>query len=57
MQVNDIEIFNSKEFGDIRAFQNNGQPWFCLTDVCKILDIKNVSDCKTRLNKDGVVNT
>jgi anti-repressor protein len=57
MRVNNIQIFNSQEFGDIRAFQNNGQPWFCLTDVCKILDIKNVSDCKGRLNRDGVVNT
>ncbi len=57
MRLNNIQIFNNKEFGDIRAFQNDGQPWFCLTDVCKILDIKNVSDCKTRLNKDGVVNT
>lgn len=55
--MNDIQIFNNKEFGDIRAFQDNGQPWFCLTDVCKILDIKNVSDCKNRLNKDGVVTT
>ncbi|WP_346961589.1 BRO family protein [Clostridium sp.] len=52
-----IEIFKSKDFGEVRAFQNNNQSWFCLTDVCKILDIKNVSDCKTRLNKDGVVNT
>ncbi|MEG1256870.1 phage antirepressor [Clostridium sp.] len=53
--MNNIEIFNNEYFGDIRVFQNYGQPWFCLTDVCKILDIKNVSDCKSRLNKDGVV--
>lgn len=55
--MNDIQIFNNEDFGPIRAYQNNGQPWFCLTDLCKVLDIKNPSDCKSRLNQDGVVTT
>jgi len=28
-----------------------------LNDVCKVLDIKNPSDAKTRLKKDGVATT
>lgn len=55
--MNDIQIFNNEQFGQVRAFQDKGQPWFCLTDICKILDIKNISDCKSRLKTDGVVTT
>jgi prophage antirepressor-like protein len=35
----------------------NNEPVFCLADVCKALDIKNVSGCKSRLNQKGVVIT
>lgn len=52
--MNDVQIFRNKEFGDIRAFQNNGQPWFCLTDVCKVLGLEQPSRVKERLNLDGV---
>ena len=34
-----------------------GEPWFCLADVCGVLGIANPSDCKTRLNPSGVVST
>ena len=33
----------------------NNIPFVCLADVCKILEIKNISDCKGRLKQDGVV--
>lgn len=52
--MNNIQIFSSQEFGDIRVFHNNGQPWFCLTDVCKILRLDQPSRVKERLNLDGV---
>lgn len=55
--MNNIQIFNSQEFGDIRVFQNNGQPWFCLTDVCKILRLDQPSRVKERLNLDGVTSS
>lgn len=55
--MNDLMIFNNNEFGEIRGKEINGQPWVCLSDVCKILDIKNARDCKSRLNQDGVVTT
>ena len=29
----------------------------CLADVCRVLEIKNVSDCKSRLNAKGIVLT
>lgn len=53
--MNDIRIFNNDEFGRVRTAIINNNPMFCLSDVCKILEIKNVSDCKSRLKIDGAV--
>lgn len=50
-----LQIFNKEEFGEIRTKSINGEPWLCLPDVCKALDIGNVSQLKTRLAEDGVI--
>lgn len=55
--MNNIQVFNNKEFGEIRAVQINNNPYFNLNDICRILDIKNPSDAKTRLSEDGVATT
>lgn len=55
--MNELSVFKNEEFGEIRTVVIDGNPFFCMTDVCKILEIKNVSDCKSRLRKDGVVTT
>lgn len=54
---NNIEIFNKKEFGEVRATSINGEPLLMLADVCRVLGIKNSRDAKSRLKKDGVVTT
>ena len=51
---NDIQIFNSSEFGDIRTVTVNNEPMFCLSDVCKALEIKNTTDVAKRLDTDEV---
>lgn len=53
--MKDLQIFKNKKFGEMRTTQIDSVPYVCLADVCKILEIKNISDCKDRLNKDGVV--
>lgn len=55
--MNELKIFNSKEFGEIRTVTVNNEPMFCLADVCKDLEITHVTDVKNRLNKDGVGST
>jgi prophage antirepressor-like protein len=55
--MNELQIFKNSNFGEMRTTKVNGQPYICLVDICKILDIKNVSDCKSRLSRDGVVTT
>ena len=41
----------------IRTALNNNKPYFCLKDVCNILEITNSRDVLTRLDKNGVVLT
>ena len=52
-----IEIFKNDRFGEVRVAGTSESPLFCLTDVCRVLEIKNVSDCKSRLDQRGVVLT
>ena len=52
-----IEIFKNDRFGEVRVAGTSENPLFCLTDVCRVLEIKNVSDCKSRLDQRGVVLT
>ena len=54
--MNNLQIFKNENFGEIRTSNVNGEPYVMLNDVCEMLDIKNVSDVKARLKKDGVVN-
>lgn len=50
--MNDLQIFNNEEFGEVRTVVLNSEPMFCLADVCKALDIKNATDVAKRLDDD-----
>lgn len=50
-----VKIFENSEFGSVRTAIIDNEPVFCLADVCKALDIGNISQLKTRLKKDGVI--
>lgn len=51
---NEIKIFKSERFGEIRTAGTSEEPLFCLADVCKVLELGNPSQVKTRLD-DGVI--
>lgn len=54
---NKFEIFNYKNLGSVRTFlDERSEVWFCLTDVCRILEIKNASQLSDRLNGKGICN-
>lgn len=55
--MNDLQIFKNNEFGEVRTSVVNSEPYFMLSDVCRILEIKNSRDAKSRLNECGVVST
>ena len=42
--MNNLQIFNSPDFGQIRTIQKNGEPWFVGKDVAEILGYKDTSD-------------
>lgn len=50
--MNNLQIFNNAEFGEVRTVVINSEPMFCLTDVCKALEIKNATDVARRLDAD-----
>lgn len=50
--MNELQIFKSNEFGEIRTVTKNNEPWFIATDVCSALDISNTSQALTRLDDD-----
>ena len=37
--MNDLQIFKSEQFGEIRTVEINGEPWFVAADVCRALEI------------------
>ncbi|MBQ7600028.1 MAG: phage antirepressor [Clostridia bacterium] len=49
---NDLIIFENAEFGRMRTFLKNGEPWFVAVDVCRALDIRNNRDALSRLDDD-----
>ena len=50
--MNDLKIFNNEEFGEIRTVVVNEEPMFCLTDICKALEMSNPTMVAQRLADD-----
>lgn len=50
----ELQIFSNSEFGEIRTITKDNEPMFCLADVCKALELEQVSRVKARLKTDGV---
>lgn len=48
-----VEIFKDERFGEVRVTKLGQQPMFCLSDICKVLDLQ-VGATKSRLNDKGV---
>lgn len=48
------KLFSHSQHGSIRTELVDGVVWFCLKDICKMLDIKNFSECRSKLNQSGV---
>ena len=50
-----FEIFNFDNLGRVQTIKTvSGDIWFCLPDICRILEIKNVSQMAARLDNRGV---
>jgi anti-repressor protein len=51
-KMDNLQIFKNSEFGEVRTVTVNEEPMFCLTDICKALEIKNATDVAKRLDED-----
>ena len=50
--MNDLQIFNNEEFGEVRMVVLNSEPMFCLIDVCRALEMSNPTMVAQRLDED-----
>lgn len=51
--MTDIKLFENPEFGQVRVLLEDGEPLFCLSDICSILELR-VTDVKNRLEEEVV---
>lgn len=52
---NEIKIFESEEFGKVRTVVKDGEQWFVLADICKVLEISNSRMVAGRLDTEELM--
>ena len=50
--MNELQIFEHQDFGQIRAVEQDGEPWFVAADVCRALEHTNVNMALDRLDEE-----
>lgn len=50
--MNELQIFNNEDFGEIRTVTIDNDPWFVASDICKALDLSNPTMAMERLDDD-----
>ena len=50
--MNELTVFENKDFGQIRTVVRQGEPWFVAADVCKVLELSNPTVTVERLDED-----
>lgn len=50
--MNELQIFENKDFGKVRTVTLDGAPCFVAADICRALDIANSRDAVNRLDDD-----
>lgn len=55
--MNNLEIFKSEEFGQVRVIERNGEPWFVAKDIASILGYSETNTMTKRLDEDDFIST
>lgn len=50
--MSELQVFNSEQFGDVRVFMQDNEPWFIAADICKVLEVQNITQALERLDRD-----
>lgn len=49
---NEIQVFSNEKFGQVRTVMQGGEPWFVAADVCRALELDQVSNAVRKLDDD-----
>ena len=57
--MNELQIFNNNQFGEIRTIEDNGKVLFCAVDIARALGYSNPHDaigrhCRGVVKREGV---
>lgn len=50
--MNELQIFKSNQFGNVRIVMKDQEPWFVAKDICNCLEINNSRQALIRLDDD-----
>lgn len=50
--MEEIQVFQSAQFGKVRTTIRDGEPWFVVADVCRALELSNTTIFVKRLDED-----
>lgn len=50
--MNEMQIFEREEFGQMRTTTIDGEPWFVAADVCRALELDDTGRATSRLDAD-----
>lgn len=50
--MNSVQIFKNEQFGEIRTVEQNGEILFIAADICKALELGQVTNTIRRLDED-----
>ena len=50
--MNEVVLFENKDFGNIRVLGDYLNPLFCLSDICKILNVKRVNSIRDMIDRE-----
>ncbi|OGR37106.1 MAG: hypothetical protein A2051_06820 [Desulfovibrionales bacterium GWA2_65_9] len=48
----EVKVFEHSEFGNLRVVERDGETWFVAKDVCRALDLGNVTEALRGLDAD-----
>lgn len=55
--MNELQVFESAQFGKVRTVQKDGQPWFVAADVCRALDMDKTATRRLDDDEKGLHST
>lgn len=50
--MNELQVFQNDQFGQVRTVQKDGQPWFVAADVCRALELGRTWNALQRIDAD-----